>query len=346
MEIILFGDIFDDILPMLIPIDLYNLVQTCKIYQQKIKMSHIKLTTINEINRRLFEMFEDDFDSFKKAMRESDATISGSFIVQCILGEKWSNNVNIYVSSKIYGEFIMQTKQETINILEYMREKYELSKNSRKEYDKQIIGVSYVNGKQIRFINIQNEKIESYMKREFDFNICKNSYVNNNVKIYQINEIFTRHTNFAPKYDLIKNMNRYIKYHKRGFNFYLDTRYNLVTNHNIWDNFRIDIIKVTPIKISYDKCGAIMTGINNNFTCIENIISFGHYKTTKYVKILEMQNTDLIVDMRPCRCGGYVECLFKYIYPNISHLHSCIYKSCQKDGVRDAIYVLDNFIIK
>jgi len=107
MDIILFGDIFDNVLmPMLLPINLYNLARTCKQCQKKIRISHIKKSAIGEINRRLYEIFKDELRGFKEAMRETNATISGSFIIQCILGEHWEgSDVDVYIDAEMFDDF-------------------------------------------------------------------------------------------------------------------------------------------------------------------------------------------------------------------------------------------------
>lgn len=52
------------------------------------KMDHC----INNINKKLGEIFGDQLNTFKTYLQESGAVISGSFIVQCILDEYWTDS--------------------------------------------------------------------------------------------------------------------------------------------------------------------------------------------------------------------------------------------------------------
>jgi predicted MPP superfamily phosphohydrolase len=349
----------------LIPMDLYNLVQTCKRYQQKIKMTHIKKSTLDEIDRRLFKIFGTNLDSFKNVLRESDATISGSFIIQCILGERWSwSDIDIYVNTEIFVKFVKSErktrpvvvnrlspkKKERKNILKYLKNEYGSHGNFRDDYGDDITDMINfnVNKNKIQIIGIYDKNFKSYMEISFDFNICKNMYAYRNIDIFQINEIFTKCTNFAPRYDLKKNIDRYLKYRERGFNFYLGTKNDLVTNSNILNHLCIDIIHVDPIKKSHRKCKKIMSDVNNNFMCIKNIISFVEdpkkLPRANYKKLLKIQDSELITDVQIYPCSDLFTCLFNYIYPNICHLHAHIYDSPARDVHRYGICVLNDFI--
>lgn len=49
------------------------------------------------IESRLFEIFGTDVEEFKAILRDSDAIIAGSFPLQCILGENWNSDIDIFV---------------------------------------------------------------------------------------------------------------------------------------------------------------------------------------------------------------------------------------------------------
>jgi len=91
MEIL--SDIIDELCKYLKPVNIYRLSLTSKYYKNHI---NVKKFIIKEINVRLNEIFDEKIYQFKDSL--SDAFISCSFIIQCILGEYCNNsNINIYV---------------------------------------------------------------------------------------------------------------------------------------------------------------------------------------------------------------------------------------------------------
>jgi hypothetical protein len=98
MEQTLFGDPFCHIKSCLSPKCLYELSQTCSHYQHLGSKIEFETTLYKEINRRLKFIFNDQYEDFKMAMKESGAAISGSFILQCLLGETWNDSdIDIYL---------------------------------------------------------------------------------------------------------------------------------------------------------------------------------------------------------------------------------------------------------
>uniref|UniRef100_A0A6C0CBV1 Uncharacterized protein n=1 Tax=viral metagenome TaxID=1070528 RepID=A0A6C0CBV1_9ZZZZ len=369
MDIVLLGDLFVNVIvPILIPIDLYHLAQTCKSCQKKIKISHVKKSVINEINRRLYNIFNDDFDDFKSAMRGSGAIISGSFIIQCILGEYWrDSDIDIYVNTKMFEDFhnpnhmtydFLNKKSEDsdlsehedsvsdANILKYMTRKNYFLEHTALNYDglpAYIIDFK-VHKTKIQFIGVPERNIVMHIINNYDFDICKNAYKfddifdgETNLFIYRLNDIFCRCTNFAPKSNLERNIKRYLKYHRRGFNFYSYNKDNMITRSNIWDQININIIKMTPIRKTYRECRSIMSK-DYEFTCCEDIIM---YKDTCHAKnIFKLQDTKLLdTYIYRCHNNGF-DCLFDYHYPNICHLHL---SHMEQKNLTNAVLVLDDF---
>lgn len=371
---------------MLIPIDLYNLVQTCKKYQKKISMSHIKKSAICEINRRLHITFGDELNGFKNAMREADATISGSFIIQCILGEHWGgSDVDVYVDKKMFMQFLMpeyyaavydqsrykkirfldsdeesstessldselsEYENEHINMLQYMNDKNYCVEKIHKDYhgNPGTIVDYRINGTKIQFIGESLQK--NFVISGYDFNICKNAYKFNdmfdgptNLSIYRINEIFTKYTNFAPLYDLERNIKRYLKYSKRGFEFYSCNKENRVTNSNIWGHLNVDIIKLAPIE-KRDFCKARMRNHEEYyFACYMNTVYSFARQFVKKMPLLHVCDKILTIDgidLYPCHKDNFgAECLFNHIHPNVDHFHAKINR-------KSAIFFLDDFDI-
>ena len=77
-------------------VDIYNWSCVCRYF---CKQFDIKSLIIKKINSRLFEIFGDKLSDFKESLASTGAIIFGSFVLQCILGEEWSN-IDIYVPIK------------------------------------------------------------------------------------------------------------------------------------------------------------------------------------------------------------------------------------------------------
>jgi len=96
---ILTGYIFDNIIANYLDIkDIYNLSLVNRSLYHKINenyiLTHIKTRIINNLKN----IFEDDYNSFVLAINRAKAIISGSFIIQSILNEKWhESDIDIYV---------------------------------------------------------------------------------------------------------------------------------------------------------------------------------------------------------------------------------------------------------
>uniref|UniRef100_A0A6C0C6K8 Uncharacterized protein n=1 Tax=viral metagenome TaxID=1070528 RepID=A0A6C0C6K8_9ZZZZ len=370
MEVILFGDVFDHIIiPFLVPIDLYNLVQTCRKYQKKIKMSHIKKSTIREMNRRLYRIFGRDLDGFKSALKNSNGIISGSFVLQCILGEKWDNSdVDVYVDALLFesntypnifnnmpNHLKFDTRfvsDELIKIIDNYEEPCSIKEDifgfmKRKNYSAWQLDVHgycspdlvnivdyTINTKKIQIIGTTEKNLTSFIMDSYDFDVCKNIYDYNNVTIYCLNDIFTKNTNFNKTYDIDKNVQRYLKYSKRGFEFYSQKKVNKINDINVFDHVGIETIKIIPTD---DKYKSITT---NNFACMENGIYFMRKpgSISRKDMVFKIQDNNLTLDKIPAyRCDS--KCLFHSIYPKIYHLHANVTSSFQ-----DPRYVEKNHI--
>ena len=86
METILFGDPFyNHIIHYLNPTTLYNLCKSCKSYRNNINKQYFEIATVKEIRKRLRHT-EDE----KEMLCELKGIISGSFIVDCVLKERFS----------------------------------------------------------------------------------------------------------------------------------------------------------------------------------------------------------------------------------------------------------------
>ncbi len=109
---VLYGDVFwHNIINYLSPIDLYNLVQTCKYYEQNINMQHVKNNTIKQLNNKLSNIFGPKLPEFKNILQDVNGIISGSCILQSILGEKWEkSDIDIFIP--VRGNVITNTPSD------------------------------------------------------------------------------------------------------------------------------------------------------------------------------------------------------------------------------------------
>lgn len=97
-EIILYGDPFwCQIIKYLSVKDLYNLSKVNKYYRTKITDDVYKKNIMKCINDRLKELFENNYDDFKRLLDDYGVMLSGSFIIQCILDVKWMSDIDLYV---------------------------------------------------------------------------------------------------------------------------------------------------------------------------------------------------------------------------------------------------------
>jgi hypothetical protein len=112
---VLTGYIFDHtIAPYLDIKDLYNLSLVNQQLYHKINEKYIQTHIKYRITNSLKKIFGDDYNLFTSAMNKAKAVISGSFLIQTILNEKWENSdIDIYVGydendkySNILNEFL------------------------------------------------------------------------------------------------------------------------------------------------------------------------------------------------------------------------------------------------
>ncbi len=203
--------------------------------------------TISDIERRLNDIFEKKYDGFVEVFQESRALIGGSFIIQCVLGEQWKSNLDIYVkapensnpgyaywenySSPLLDFFADSTfRHELPNIRDpYITSKYCHSREIMAIYKYWGVFNTQVN---VIFIRTTKSPIE-FFENSVDFDICQNFFTYRNreaiLNIGNLNGILKRHVTLNEKWvdftldeesDKMKRVfSRYSKYFERGFTF-------------------------------------------------------------------------------------------------------------------------------
>lgn len=175
------------------------------------ELEDLKTVIIN----KLYVIFGEHYDKFVNTMIQTQATIYGSFIFNCILGDEFQNNdIDISVTGsekyKIFSEFFNLTKQ--------------FSNKHISQYNNVVSksGSCDINGYHFELVETKDNNIVKY-----DLDICDNSisyYLDsdNNKKI-QIKCLYNAIKN---KIGTLININEYnnllfrlSKYKDRGFNF-------------------------------------------------------------------------------------------------------------------------------
>uniref|UniRef100_A0A6C0CA66 F-box domain-containing protein n=1 Tax=viral metagenome TaxID=1070528 RepID=A0A6C0CA66_9ZZZZ len=332
MEYIHFNDILKEIKDRLIPIDLYNFARTCKRINKLITMRDIEKSTIDEINRRLSAIFDENFQGFKAVLQNSNAAVVGEFVTQCILGEYWDTNaIAIHLDDdELNHLFDRRTKKfkcddiefdkdvNNMTITEYMflnYKNYRFKSDYHKSFD-EIIFITFIVGcTKITF---------SCNSIEFDkYNICKNMYTCQNkekVSIFKINEIFTKCTNFYP------NESVHLAYRTRGFSFY-DYDNVIIPDNKLFERMDIRVIKIVPCISSHIRF-EILSKNKYHYKCDGDTILHSYTPSQPHLCIYKkIYHLPCLLEegyITSCICHTRTPCLFEEIHPGVEHLHGYI----------------------
>lgn len=324
-------DIFFHISQFSAPLDFYHFSLTCSYH-----FLFYKKLIFNRINSRLRKNLKNEFNAFMQLMRECRCVISGSFVIQCILDEKWHNSdIDIYVSHENEtGATDGGYPKSKMDDFMFNTMKYDGCADSYGDIcETQIRWVRDYHGKgetgndciQIIGINISKnyESIRNFIYENFDLDICKNIYYYDgkfNLSCLNIYDILSKQTKFNFSHSLESSMHRYHKYIGRGVDFenksiftleQLDKIY-LVPPPNIKDNLDIKYLSYyTPDPIIFNKAIKIYQVGKTFDTDNCHRVSLSSYDG----KIHNMYTTDC-----------HKMCCIKLIDKSIdhSHIHVCI----------------------
>lgn len=308
--------------------ELYYLSQTSTFYYQLIRYDQL---IINTIHKRLKTILNEHYETFMQLMIDNNAFISGSFIIQCILNEDWSNisnttDIDIYVpynDNNVRGHIFENGTQYYYNTLEdyifSIMDLYEDNNKAIKRYtirknDRDLPTItnvrSYDNPEGAHLQVISIDKDDGHFYDAFDFDVCKNMYYpGKKLFIYNMDNVLNKVTTFNATFNLRLSIARYYKYINYGFTF-------------------------TKQDISYknlqhaDNCDIMIQAedINNVPEHIKKIIPIRKQKK-KY------DNYDECIQN---------ECFLHFIDPTIKHLHKIGYKY---DDRHRSNYQSDHIII-
>ncbi len=189
----------------------------------------IYMSVATGIDKILVNIFDnvDDVNEFKNTMTQMNAVISGSFIIQKILGETYKDSdIDIYLPVK------QEHKMDDFFDYKIERVGY-LNVNAYKSFNRSLMEIvkDYEkNGYKIQLIYINSDNnIDSvceFVKNDFDFDICKNMCYYNKENcgkctliVHDINQILKKQTEFKTSAKVGKSIDRCYKYQKRGFIF-------------------------------------------------------------------------------------------------------------------------------
>ncbi len=285
------------------------------------------------VNKKLFEIFGDKADEFKNIMAETNAVISGSFIIQKLLGGNYENSdIDIYLpANRGLGKSPFSVpKTKFTNFFRKVMKWTNYTDNDHYGANISKYLIEYVrtykeNGYIVQFIylNVDNNinAVYDYIKMNFDFDICKNIYYYNgedNVILYNSDQIFNKYTEFKACERLCNSIERYYKYMERGFMFtninklsYKDLLKNntyISDRLNTFTNIRVLEIEKTDVFIDGEQV----------FNCNDKLFSFKFAGSTHACNI---HSTDkLTLNKNNDICNKY--CPIKLFNPLAEHYHN------------------------
>lgn len=231
------GDYFYVISKFLNPMDIVNVYRSYP-------MTNIELYPLftesicKKIDVFFREYFGNRYDEFRKIMIESKSVISGSFIIQMILGENWiKSDIDILVQKEnrvienfsLIENFLYKDHEyddvDDPDLRGLYGRVFEGCLNRVRNYEPRDNKTNHIFS-YFQVISIHQKSIMKLINKHIDFDICKNMfwydengyniYINNPNNI--IHKKFTGRTNWTnPTYN--EPVNRKEKYENRGFTF-------------------------------------------------------------------------------------------------------------------------------
>lgn len=309
-----------------------NILLTCKTfnnlsneYLYKRLLNNVCITTKNKcsyydlykahhqimksINKKLTDLFG-DADKFKQTMKQTNAIISGSFLIQSILNEKYDGDFDIFIPLTPNNEHFMY-QHNTFPFS--LREQQYMGEYNMKLIDNIVCFIK--NNQKVEFIYLNtNNNVSSlynFINTYFDFNICKNMYHydgTDNIFINNLDAILSKQATITTQFNVNSIVSRYHKYTNRGFNF---TNKNQLSYKDFpYKTESYEIIKVDPSYNHY------IYYINDKYrTTIEKLIN-----TQFITRLHEDKITFKKSYMTPCTNSCHVK-LFNPILKHFHYMH-------------------------
>jgi hypothetical protein len=194
---------------------------------------------MDQVEKRIQEVFGDDTNAFKNLLEITGAVISGSFIIQAILDETWDkSDIDVFIpirnmkspsdnpSSEIEEWLLNDVKTP-------MRGYYAACRygaNMTGGHHIQWIRNFELNGSMIQLVHVDvtADEIEQYILNSFDFSICKNVYSVDKLVVTDMDGILTKSFNFAYAGNIFGSIRRMQKYSERGFKIAFNNKRKLI----------------------------------------------------------------------------------------------------------------------
>lgn len=186
----------------------------------------IKNNTIKEMKKRLeINLGKSNSDKLIDCLKKENVIISGSFIIQCMLGEYWTqSDIDIFYITDEKDVDISFVNENDFLLVHYPSCIYERFLGDYL-YRYAILKNKHT-GELVQILNLSNNSMKSLDLNDiFDFDICKNyfHYKNGNevLDIYDIDSIMNKKIASiqTEKFELFLIFTRLRKYKKRGFEF-------------------------------------------------------------------------------------------------------------------------------
>ncbi len=305
---------------------LYNLKLTNKWHFKEIKIQNIKQVVIKNIIIKLKEFTNINYNDFVSYLEQNNMSISGSFVLQCILDEYWDgSDIDLYsdVNKDTYDDSLFYDNNYNI-----------FDKSGDEGYDaggiKGIHTFSNSNKKycHLQMIFLNDTDVFKYVKKCYDLIICKNVYRIKNGKhsLYIDNlqnimekEIPCNFMNLTASFP-----SRKIKYENRGF-VYKNVK---LGNYILYNECYIPII-------IYDKKLNKVSLFNEtfDFNPIEDFKCKFEYENTK----LKINKNEFLMENKNCRHSAVLD-YSEGVYLNIK-------TNCPIDCLSDIKHYHAKFII-
>lgn len=196
---------------------------------------------IIKFEKRLKSIFSEETDTFKSLLNETGAVVSGSIIVQAILGEEWkSSDIDIYIPAtdeqSPHGNPTSKIDEWLLNKLGWKMSNYmainlygdTMSRGQDitwiRNFNSNNLAIPRV---QLIHTRLKSNELTEYINTNFDFVICKNVYsVNADSALLFINNvsaIVKKQFSFEFAGNIFGSLERAKKYIDRGFKITFDS---------------------------------------------------------------------------------------------------------------------------
>lgn len=297
MDLIFQANVFDNVIVNYLKMkDLFNLKFVCQVFRRKFTDGYLMKRIKKIIENRLKVIFGSTYNEFVVAMFKSKAILSGSFVLQCIIGEQWDNSdIDIYVSSKQseYQSSNLPLHKYLLTQIETAKDK-ELSYGNYNSVYERIIDcvTNYKNcgpmKSKIQVVRIETSKKYSLIDHTYNtgFDVCKNRlYYDKNGKIHLYLKNYKEAINKSSTFT-IENVNDFFyrieKYSKRGF-FFKPKYDRLLYLEFLYLKFSHDHI----IKTSFDEDTYVKLYHTNKLNCGVNCPVKLLYRNVRHYHLIE-----------------------------------------------------------